>query len=113
MSHYCKICGEWKANEKFSGRGHASHICKKCAKLPAAVREERMLINRIDTLPFRLSKAQRKWLEKMKDDPRENVKQEAECVWEMRFNPEYDWIADEVGDGPREDYPDDDPDLPF
>ncbi len=68
-----------------------------------------MLIIRIDTLPFRLSKAQRNWLEKMKADQRENVKQEAECAWEMRFNPEFDW----VGDGPREDYPDDDLDLPF
>ncbi len=27
--HYCKICGEYKANEKFSGKGHAAHICKK------------------------------------------------------------------------------------
>lgn len=26
--HYCKVCGEYKANEKFSGKGHASHICK-------------------------------------------------------------------------------------
>ena len=25
--HYCKICGEYKANEKFSGKGHAAHIC--------------------------------------------------------------------------------------
>ena len=24
--HYCKVCGEYKANEKFSGKGHASHI---------------------------------------------------------------------------------------
>jgi hypothetical protein len=30
--HYCRICGEYKANEKFSGRGHAAHICKACAK---------------------------------------------------------------------------------
>jgi len=22
--HYCKICGEYKANEKFSGKGHAA-----------------------------------------------------------------------------------------
>ena len=29
--HYCKICGEYKANEKFSGKGHAAHICKICA----------------------------------------------------------------------------------
>ncbi len=26
--HYCKVCGCYKANEKFSGKGHAAHICK-------------------------------------------------------------------------------------
>lgn len=31
--HYCKVCGEYKANEKFSGKGHAAHICKACAAL--------------------------------------------------------------------------------
>ena len=30
--HYCRICGQHKANEKFSGCGHAAHICKACAK---------------------------------------------------------------------------------
>jgi len=25
--HFCKVCGEKKANEKFSGKGHAAHIC--------------------------------------------------------------------------------------
>ena len=35
QGHYCKICGEYKANEKFSGKGHANHICKTCASLPA------------------------------------------------------------------------------
>ena len=34
--HYCKICGEYKANEKFSGKGHAAHICKSCSRLRAA-----------------------------------------------------------------------------
>ena len=28
--HYCRICGDYKANEKFSGKGHAQHICKSC-----------------------------------------------------------------------------------
>lgn len=28
--HYCRICGDYKANEKFSGKGHARHICKSC-----------------------------------------------------------------------------------
>jgi hypothetical protein len=30
--HYCRICGQYRANEKFSGRGHAAQICKDCAK---------------------------------------------------------------------------------
>lgn len=30
QGHYCRICGECKANEKFSGKGHAQHICKTC-----------------------------------------------------------------------------------
>lgn len=43
--HYCKICGEIKANEKFSGCGHRNHICKKCSSLPIDKRTE--LENRI------------------------------------------------------------------
>lgn len=30
MSHYCWKCGQYLANEKFSSKGHARHICKKC-----------------------------------------------------------------------------------
>ena len=26
--HYCKVCGEYKANERFSGRGHAAHSAR-------------------------------------------------------------------------------------
>ena len=29
--HYCWRCGRRRANEKFSGKGHAKHICKDCA----------------------------------------------------------------------------------
>jgi hypothetical protein len=28
--HYYRICQQYRANEKFSGRGHAAHICKDC-----------------------------------------------------------------------------------
>jgi hypothetical protein len=31
--HYCWSCGRMRANEKFSGRGHARHLCKDCARL--------------------------------------------------------------------------------
>lgn len=30
QGHYCRVCGECKANEKFSGKGHAQYICKTC-----------------------------------------------------------------------------------
>lgn len=30
QGHYCRICGSYRANEKFSGKGHQRHICKDC-----------------------------------------------------------------------------------
>jgi hypothetical protein len=42
QGHYCKICGETKANEKFSGKGHTKHICKSCQSLPADKRSDMM-----------------------------------------------------------------------
>ena len=56
--HYCKVCGEYKANEKFSGKGHAAHICKSCASLSPEKQAEQMTINRLLNLPWRLSKEQ-------------------------------------------------------
>jgi len=48
--HYCKVCGEYKANEKFSGKGHAAHICKACAKLSASEKAEKMTLTRLENL---------------------------------------------------------------
>ena len=87
MSHYCKICGEYKANEKFSGKGHAAHICKECAKLPQEKRNEMQVITRIENLPFHLSRDQRSWLEKMRKDKRDEVRNTAEWAWSARFAP--------------------------
>ncbi|MTI66734.1 MAG: hypothetical protein FH753_09065 [Firmicutes bacterium] len=30
--HYCYVCDKVLANEKFSGKGHKKHICKKCMR---------------------------------------------------------------------------------
>ena len=38
--HYCRICGSIRPNEAFSGKGHRTHVCKKCARLPEEEREE-------------------------------------------------------------------------
>lgn len=62
--HYCKVCGEYKANEKFSGKGHAAHICKTCAALPSEKQAEEMTLTRLVNLPWRLSKEQISWLKK-------------------------------------------------
>ncbi len=43
--HYCKICGERKANEKFTGKGHARHICKECQSLPDEVKADMVRCN--------------------------------------------------------------------
>ena len=68
--HYCKICGEYKANEKFSGKGHAAHICKACSRLSAAEKAAAMDMNRLMSFPMRrLSESEKKWLKaKMKDN---------------------------------------------
>ena len=30
QGHYCRGCGRYRANEKFSGKGHRQHLCKDC-----------------------------------------------------------------------------------
>lgn len=39
MGHYCWVCGRMRPNERFSGSGHARHICKQCARRPREERE--------------------------------------------------------------------------
>ena len=74
----CRVCDKSKANEKFSGRGHAAHICKQCASLPAAEKAERMTLNRLDgMLGRRLNEAEYKWLRNRMKDARPAVKQAA------------------------------------
>ncbi len=87
--HYCKVCGEYKANEKFSGKGHASHICKSCASLPAEKQAELMTLNRLLNLPWRLSKEQLSWLKNRLKDRRPDVRELAQEQYEMRFPPRH------------------------
>ena len=72
--HYCKVCGEYKANEKFSGKGHAVHICKSCASLSPEKQAEQMTIKRLLNLPWRLSKEQISWLKNRMEDKRPEVR---------------------------------------
>jgi hypothetical protein len=55
--HYCWIYQQHKVNEKFSGRGHAVHICKACAKRgnkPPEIKDEKPVIIDTDDVVIRL-----------------------------------------------------------
>lgn len=67
QGHYCRICGDRKSNESFSGKGHAKHICKKCDALPQERKNELQYINQIDRIAEKYSRSRQDWefLEKM------------------------------------------------
>lgn len=46
--HYCWSCDRYKANERFSGKGHARHLCRECAKLGGAELTYRQDLRNID-----------------------------------------------------------------
>ena len=84
--HFCFVCGEHKANEKFTGSGHAHHICKKCQKLPVAQRNEMLDIRKISSMVYRyISKADIKWLRGKMDDSRPAVRDAAREAYSMKF----------------------------
>lgn len=61
QGHYCKICGERKANEKFSGKGHALHICKACQSLPAEVQTDMKRIRDVERIFGKYSLSRQDW----------------------------------------------------
>ena len=83
--HYCKVCGEYKSNENFSGKGHAAHICKKCAALPAAQRSEDTTLTKLWNLPWQLSGAQKDWLGGLRNDSRPEIADTARSCTQAAF----------------------------
>ena len=92
----------YKANEKFSGKGRAAHICKTCAALPPEKQAEEMTLTRLVNLPWRLSKEQLSWLRKRTKDRRDTVRALATEQYEMRFPPRIE--PDELEDDFEEDF---------
>lgn len=50
MGHYCWVCGRTRPNERFSGKGHARHICKECARRPPEERDRVQALRDIHAL---------------------------------------------------------------
>jgi hypothetical protein len=72
QGHYCIICSEYKANEKFSGKGHAKHVCRQCDSLPQEKKNELQYINRIDRIAEKYPGTKADWdfLEKIAKNSR-------------------------------------------
>ena len=86
QGHYCKVCGERKPNESFSGKGHAAHICKVCSRLSPQQQAEQMTLNRLSELPVRyLSNTEVKWLKNRTSDHRPAVRELAREIYAERF----------------------------
>ena len=77
--HFCKVCGRILPNERFSGRGHAAHICKACAKKPKEKRVEEIALNRISWACRygSLSRNNRRMLENYSHSPNERIREAA------------------------------------
>ena len=48
--HYCWVCDRRKPNERFSGKGHARHICRECRKLGPEALERRQIERHLERL---------------------------------------------------------------
>ena len=84
--YYCKVCGERKANEKFSGKGHTAHICKACAALPVPERNAQQAIRKIEGMAMRhISDTEVIWLRNHLNDPRPEVQRAAREVHHTKF----------------------------
>ena len=66
QGHYCRICGEYLPNEKFSGKGHAQHVCKVCLSLPQDVQADMERCNEIEKIisKYPMSRQDRELLER-------------------------------------------------
>lgn len=84
--HYCKICNQHKANEEFSGKGHANHICKACSRLSADTKAESQTMNRLMNLPLgRLTDSKRSWLENRVHDRHTEVAELAREIYKQHY----------------------------
>lgn len=102
QEHYCRICGEYKANEKFSGKGHARHICKQCQSLPEDVRADMMRCNEVERAAFKYPMSRQDWellekyAKKYKDKESGQFAQDMLDMKRGKHTPDEDMEADDA-----------------
>ena len=61
QGHYCRFCGEYKAHEKFSVKGHARYTCKECQSLPDEVKADMVRCNEVERAAFKYPMIRQDW----------------------------------------------------
>ncbi|MBI3273073.1 MAG: hypothetical protein HYZ53_29050 [Planctomycetes bacterium] len=126
--HYCWSCDSTLANERFSGRGHARHLCRDCEKLDAAELEGRQALRNLEravTWEGFIYRRQRAYVRRLLSHPDARVRAAAaevvrvDAEERLRMRGERTWAegeaerfgpaASESPDGP----PPSSPDAPF
>jgi hypothetical protein len=88
--HYCRICGKRKANQKFSGSGHAAHVCRACWLKSPERQPGDNTMNKLHAMMRRdLDKGEINWLKSRRGDSRPEVGELAKRVFETRLP----WLA--------------------
>ncbi len=72
--HWCWSCQRTLANERFSGRGHARHLCKTCWRLPPEELAFRQVTLDIDRILSRAGKKMMARLKRFREHPDERVR---------------------------------------
>ncbi len=109
--HYCVVCASVLPNEKFSGKGHSRHICKKCSKKSSEEQDEQIKINKIYGMIrfMNLSKNNKKQLDKYLNDDSKRVREAAKSVIEefeelKRIRKEDDQLVEKIASMTEEEY---------
>ena len=73
---WCWSCQRQLPNERFSGRGHARHLCRVCSSIPTEELEFRQVILDIERILSRAGKWKKKrlHLERFREHPDERVR---------------------------------------
>lgn len=61
QGHYCRICGEYLPNERFTGKGHVQHICKTCQALPQDVQADMIRCNEVEAIASKYPMSRQDW----------------------------------------------------
>ena len=102
--HFCWCCQQRRPNERFSGGGHAGHLCRDCAKLGAdelAYRQGVRNVDRLLTWEGRIHRRQRQNFERFLHHENERIRSYAYAVAarleQERARRREEWLAEEEG----------------